>query len=235
MAPSIVPLPAPEKPPLSKSPPRLFIIGAGNRGKVYAAAIKSSTNGICVGIVEPIAQKRKQFGVQYIWGDSKPVDGQEFEDWRQFVMWEEERRRKAALGVEVPDGVDGIFICVQDQMHKDVIVRIILIFSWQHANINKLALAPLGIHLMCEKPLATSLDDCISIYRALLPSSSSSIFSIGHVLRYTPHNMLLRKLILEEKVIGDVMSVNHTEPVGWWHFSHSYVRSVKLLRFPCYY
>ena len=36
--------------------------------------------------------------------------------------------------------------------------------------------------------------------------------------------MLLRKLLLDEKVIGDVLSVEHTEPVGWWHFSHSYVR-----------
>ncbi|RDL30823.1 uncharacterized protein BP5553_10168 [Venustampulla echinocandica] len=36
--------------------------------------------------------------------------------------------------------------------------------------------------------------------------------------------MLLRKLLLEDKVIGEVMSVNHTEPVGWWHFTHSHVR-----------
>jgi predicted dehydrogenase len=50
------------------------------------------------------------------------------------------------------------------------------------------------------------------------------VFSIGHVLRYSPHNILLRKLVLEDRVIGDLLSVNHTEPVGWWHFTHSYVR-----------
>ena len=52
------------------------------------------------------------------------------------------------------------------------------------------------------------------------------IFGICHVLRYSPHNMLLRHLVLEKEVIGDVLSIEHVEPVGWWHFSHSYVRYV---------
>jgi hypothetical protein len=36
--------------------------------------------------------------------------------------------------------------------------------------------------------------------------------------------MLLRKLVLQDRVVGDILSVVHTEPVGWWHFTHSYVR-----------
>jgi len=208
---SIVRMAAPERPPFSASPPRLLIIGAGNRGIAYAKAIASSTNGICVGIAEPVAKVRHWFGREFIWGQEGPSEGQDFADWRDFVTWEEERRRKTAAGEKLVDGVDGIFICVQDQMHKEVI----------------LGLAPLGIHIMCEKPLATSLEDCVEICKAMVPKGSttpSKIFAIGHVLRYSPHNMLLRKLLLEDKVIGDVMSVNHTEPVGWWHFAHSFVR-----------
>jgi len=77
--------------------------------------------------------------------------------------------------------------------------------------------------------LATSLQDCVQIYKSLLPdlpekTTPGTLFSIGHVLRYSPHNMLLRKLLLEDKVIGEIMSINHTEPIGWWHFTHSYVR-----------
>ena len=34
--------------------------------------------------------------------------------------------------------------------------------------------------------------------------------------------MLIRKLLLDDDVIGDIMSVEYTEPVGWWHFSHGY-------------
>jgi predicted dehydrogenase len=50
------------------------------------------------------------------------------------------------------------------------------------------------------------------------------IFGICHVLRYSPHNMLLRHLVREKEVVGDILSIEHCEPVGWWHFSHSYVR-----------
>ncbi|KAK0114922.1 hypothetical protein ONS96_013397 [Cadophora gregata f. sp. sojae] len=205
-------LPAPPRPSMSLNPPRLLIIGAGSRGTAYARATGESSNGILVAVAEPIAYKRKLLGDSYIWGKAGPAEGQEFEDWKQFLTWEQERRAKAGRGENVPEGVDGVFICVLDEMHKEVIV----------------GLAPLGLHIMCEKPLATSLNDCVSIYKSLLPDlpniTPSKIFSIGHVLRYSPHNMLLRKLLLEDRVIGDIMSVNHTEPVGWWHFTHSYVR-----------
>lgn len=212
-APEIVRLPAPERPAFSSSPPRLVIIGAGNRGNVYAAAIQSFTNGILVAVVEPNDVKRRLLGRKYIWGKGAPSEGQEFKDWTQFVAWELERRKREGNGESVPEGVDGALVCVQDQMHKEVM----------------LGLAPLELHVMCEKPLATSLDDCVAIYRSVLSGPNATqtrIFSIGHVLRYSPHNMLLRKLLVEENVIGEVMSVNHTEPVGWWHFTHSYVRLV---------
>src|SRR6185436_18512620 len=89
------------------------------------------------------------------------------------------------------------------------------------------------------KPLATTLNDTLRIWRSLSASGAAGtkgekgeegrIFGIGHVLRYSPHNMLLRNLVLgdgegEGGVIGDVLSVEHTEPIGWWHFAHSYVR-----------
>jgi predicted dehydrogenase len=197
---------------MSINPPRILIIGAGSRGNAYARATGQSTNGIVVAVAEPIVYKRKQLGEKYIWGKLGPTEGQEFEDWKAFLAWEQERRARAANGEDVPEGVDAVFICVLDEMHKETIV----------------GLAPLDLHIMCEKPLATSLTDCLAIYKSLLlnlPSTTpQKIFSIGHVLRYSPHNILLRKLLLEDKVIGEIISINHTEPIGWWHFTHSYVR-----------
>ncbi|KAI1357858.1 NAD(P)-binding protein [Xylaria arbuscula] len=199
----------PSPPPMSVEPPRLLIVGAGSRGRTYARCSLQSSNGVVVAVAEPDDYKRQDFGSKFIWGKATPPpDGSSFRDWKEFVAWEIDRKKRQAAGEIVPKGVDAAFICVRDEMHKDVI----------------LALAPLGLHIMCEKPLATTLEDCTNIYRALAPLQSSKVFSIGHVMRYSPHNMMLRKLLLEDRVIGDILSVHHTEPVGFWHFSHSYVR-----------
>lgn len=205
---SVERLPPPPKPPMTANPPRFLIIGAGSRGHAYAKNISPFTNGLLVSVCDPLPFARKELGEKYIWGPGNtPSAGQSFAFWPDFVAYEDHRRIRASRGEKVPEGVDGVFVCVQDELHKPVI----------------LGLAHLNLHIMCEKPLATNLQDCIDIYRSINPAR---IFSIGHVLRYSPHNVLLRKLLLVDKVVGDICSVNHTEPVGYWHFAHSFVRYV---------
>jgi len=46
---------------------------------------------------------------------------------------------------------------------------------------------------------------------------------VGHVLRYTPYTQKIKELV-SSGAIGDVVSVQHLEPVGYWHAAHSYVR-----------
>lgn len=201
--------------PSPPSPPRILIIGAGSRGRAYARAIQSSTDGFVTAVAEPNEYKRRHFGQTFIWGShALSSEGAQFDDWHTFVAYEKNRRARIVAGEkDVPPGVDAAFVCVLDEMHREVV----------------LGLTQLGgLHIMCEKPLATTLRDCVDMYEALRTNTNARgeqmVFSIGHVLRYSPHNMLLRKLLLEDRVIGDVLSVVHTEPVGWWHFTHSYVR-----------
>lgn len=202
----------PSRPAESINPPRLAIIGAGSRGNAYARAVFDATNGVVVAVADPIQFKRRLLGSKYIWGNGSATEDQEFDGWKDFLKYELTRRDRAASGEKVPPGVDGVFVCTLDESHAEIIT----------------ALAPLKLHLMSEKPLATTLADCLDISHALSSQSSpdgpSSVFAIGHVLRYSPHNMLLRKLLLEDNVVGEVISMEHTEPVGWWHFAHSYVR-----------
>lgn len=205
----------PPRPAFSANPPRVLIIGAGSRGHAYACAVSTSCNGIVVAVAEPDDFKRDEFRRTLMpeVGGGSHAEGTTFRDWREFVDYETRRRARLQAGEDVPPGVDAAFVCVLDEMHREVV----------------LALTELGgLHIMCEKPLATSLRDCVDLYRALGSNRSENgeqmLFSIGHVLRYSPHNILLRKLLLEDRVIGDILSVVHTEPVGWWHFTHSYVR-----------
>ncbi|KAJ5095439.1 Oxidoreductase [Penicillium alfredii] len=211
--------------PVASTPKQLrfLVIGAGSRGNAYSRAVTTATPGVIHAVAEPHEFKRREFGRNYIWGpDGVPGDGQEFADWREWAQWEVERRKNRPTHDDgdgtatSPVGVDGVFVCTLDETHVEILQ----------------AIAPLQLHILCEKPLALSLDDCLTIYRALQPpqgeasqpSPPSTIFSIGHVLRYSPHNTLLRRLLLEDRVIGDIVSLEHCEPVGWWHFAHSYVR-----------
>jgi len=110
----------------------------------------------------------------------------------------------AAMGPKA-FGADAVLICTQDRMHKECV----------------LAFAPLNYHILCEKPMAPHLEDCKAMYDAV--RKSGQIFGMGHVLRYSPHNRTLKKL-LDDKVVGDIITINHVEPVGHTHFAHSFVR-----------
>ena len=49
------------------------------------------------------------------------------------------------------------------------------------------------------------------------------MFGCCHVMRYTTYTRRLKALV-ESGVIGDVVNIQHLEPVGYWHQAHSFVR-----------
>jgi len=49
------------------------------------------------------------------------------------------------------------------------------------------------------------------------------MLAVGHVMRYTPYTRAVKQ-IADSGQLGDIMSVQHLEPVGFWHQAHSYVR-----------
>lgn len=83
------------------------------------------------------------------------------------------------------------------------------------------AFADKGYHILLEKPMAIKEEDCKRVVDAVL--RNNVIFSVGHVLRYTPHTQKIKSLVASG-VIGDIVSVQHLEPVGFYHAAHSYVR-----------
>ena len=191
----------------------VLVIGAGSRGTAYSRAIHHLTsnegvNARVAAIAEPVSFKRADFGRHFIWNESKePGYGQSFDGWEQWLEWEKHRRSNPASSPTDYTPINAVLICTLDATHHPIIT----------------AVAPLNLHILCEKPLALSLSHCLSISQTLT-SHPPKIISIGHVLRYSPHNILLRRLVCEDLTIGEIVSVEHTEPVGWWHFAHSYVR-----------
>lgn len=114
-----------------------------------------------------------------------------FADWREIV--------------DKPKLADAVFICTQDADHKDPAV----------------ALAPKGYHILLEKPMAPTPEDCRAIYEAA--KDAGVMLAVCHVLRYTWFNRKLKELI-DKGVIGNVRNIQLLEPVGYWHQAHSFVR-----------
>jgi predicted dehydrogenase len=89
-----------------------------------------------------------------------------------------------------------------------------------HAQI-AIAFAELGCHILLEKPMAPTESECRNIVAVV--KKTGVIFSVCHVLRYTPLYRAARKLV-QEGAIGDVVHLQHVEDVPYWHFTHSFVR-----------
>jgi predicted dehydrogenase len=78
-----------------------------------------------------------------------------------------------------------------------------------------------GYHVVLEKPMSPDQRQCREIVEAA--NASGKLFSVCHVLRYTQYTKKLKKL-LDSGVIGDIISIQHLEPVGYFHQAHSYIR-----------
>jgi predicted dehydrogenase len=60
---------------------------------------------------------------------------------------------------------------------------------------------------MCEKPMATSVGDCVRMLRDVTSAPmSGKVFAIGHVMRYSPYNVAVREVI-DSGVLGDIVDV----------------------------
>jgi predicted dehydrogenase len=100
---------------------------------------------------------------------------------------------------------EAAIIATQDSMHVEPVE----------------ALAARGYHLLLEKPMASDEEGCRRIIEAV--GAKGVLLSVAHVLRYTPYTRKLKE-ILASGAIGDIVSIQHLEPVGYWHQAHSYVR-----------
>jgi len=171
-------------------PPRpvtLAIIGAGNRGRVYAGfAERNPAVARVVAVAEPRAFQRERLTELHAVPSANSLDS-----WQDLVA--------------LPKVADAVVIATKDTLHADIAT----------------AFAERGYDLLLEKPMATTENDCVRIVDAV--ERAGVILAVCHVMRYTPYTRALKALV-EAGRIGDIVNVQHLEPVGWWHQAHSYVR-----------
>ena len=166
---------------------KLALVGAGGRGRNYAAwALEHPDAATVVAVAEPRPAVREEFARQH----GIPAANR-FDTWEQLLA--------------ADTGADAVMICTQDRLHTEPAI----------------AFASDGWNVLLEKPMAPTAAECRAIVAAA--HAGGGIFAVCHVLRYTPYTTALKEVV-DSGQIGDIVSVQHLEPVGYWHFAHSYVR-----------
>lgn len=79
----------------------------------------------------------------------------------------------------------------------------------------------LGYHVLCEKPVSPIKEECVEL--ANLAKEKNLYMVVCHVLRYAGFYDTVKN-VLDSGVIGEITNIQQTENIGYWHYSHSYVR-----------
>jgi predicted dehydrogenase len=125
------------------------------------------------------------------------VDKHKIAEDRRFVTWEHV--------FDQPKFADAIIITTPDDLHHGP----------------AMAALALGYDLLLEKPIAQSWQECKEIRD--LAEEKGRIVAVCHVLRYSPYYQKI-KAVIDSGVLGELVSMQHFEPIQHVHMSHSYVR-----------
>jgi predicted dehydrogenase len=104
-----------------------------------------------------------------------------------------------------PKLADIAVICTQDRMHYGPTMQAL----------------DKKYHVMLEKPMSPDPKECLEMEQAA--RDNDRLLTICHVLRYTPFWNTIKKVIQEGR-IGEIVSIQLNENVGYWHIAHSFVR-----------
>lgn len=110
-------------------------------------------------------------------------------------------REAAAL----PKFADAVFNCTMDSFHEDTSIPFL----------------EKGYHMLLEKPIATNQADAERILHCA--QTHDCMVMVCHVLRYAPFYKTIKKIILDGE-IGEIIDIQMSERVSYFHESVSYVR-----------
>ncbi|KAG8807182.1 hypothetical protein FRC17_004607 [Serendipita sp. 399] len=186
----------PEEDDAPDSPVTLAIIGAGQRGKNFADYARSHPRlAKVVAFAEPRPETRAEFAARH-----NIADKHAFSSHKELLTLSD---------VLIADGkpriAQAVVICVQDKMHAELTIEF----------------AKRGFHILCEKPLGIDAKECIDVTEEV--EKSAVVYALGHNFPYSSYAASLSELV-HSGTLGRLVHIEHLEPVGYYHFAHSYVR-----------
>ncbi len=131
--------------------------------------------------------------------------------------------KKVALAAEefrLPK--EACFSSAEEMLAEEKLADVMVIATQDRQHVgHAIAALEKGYHLLLEKPVSPEVEECQRLAEAAKRCGRKVV--VCHVLRYTPIYQKVKEL-LEEGVIGDVVSIMASENVGWYHQAHSFVR-----------
>ena len=115
----------------------------------------------------------------------------------RFVTWEHVFER--------PKFADAIIITTPDDLHYGPCMKAL----------------EMGYDVLLEKPIAPTEKEVRDILA--LAQKTQRIVAVCHVLRYAPYFIRLKEVV-DSGALGELISIQHFEPIQHIHMSHSYVR-----------
>ena len=104
-----------------------------------------------------------------------------------------------------PRLADALLICTPDRLHFEPVM----------------AAMQKGYHILLEKPISPDPVECLQIGEAA--GRYPQVLLVGHVLRYMNLFATLKEC-LDAGAIGQLLTIEHSENVAYWHHAHSFVR-----------
>ena len=138
-------------------------------------------------------------------GVAEPIPERQDRFARMYNIPDAQRFPSYENALAIPKFADAILITMPDLLHHPAAIRGL----------------ELGYDILLEKPIATSWKHCEEILAQ--HERFPRIVAICHVLRYTRYFQKLKEIV-SSGVLGEVVSIEHLEPVGYWHQGHSFVR-----------
>ena len=164
-----------------------IVIGAGNRGRLYASYAERFPDHLKIVGVSDILESRKD-----AMGDKHGIPQEHrFGHYREVF--------------EVPKFADVVIISTPDDKHIEPCLKAM----------------ELGYDVLLEKPAAQTEAECRQILA--YTKKYNRIVAICHVLRYAPYFIALKHAVATGE-IGELVNIQHMEPIQYAHMAHSYVR-----------
>lgn len=115
----------------------------------------------------------------------------------QWVTWEH--------ALEIPKFADAMIITMPDDLHYKPAMKVLAA----------------DYDLLLEKAIAQTWQECKDILDQT--KKYNKIVAVCHVLRYTPYFRKMKEVV-DSGRLGEIVSIQHLEPIEHIHMSHSFVR-----------